>query len=82
MYQNSFVYIHVDAKYLDIISDLLADERILIAPEHFDIKWRDYTQIQVNNYMMKFASQQRFHDYYSLHSGADLLIRPIVELMG
>lgn len=81
LYQNSFVYIHVDAKYLDIIPDLLADERILIAPEHFDIKWGDYTQIQVNNYMMKFASQQRFHDYYSLHSGADLLIRPIVELI-
>lgn len=81
MYPNSYIYIHVDSKYLNIIPDLLEDKRIMIAPEHFDVKWGDYTQIQVNNYLIQYASTQRHHDYYSLHSGADLLIRPMSELI-
>ena len=81
MYSNSYIYIHVDAKYLNIIPKILKDERVMIAPKHFDIQWGDYTQIQVNNYLIQFASLQRYHDYYSLHSGADLLIRPMSELI-
>ena len=56
MYSNSYIYIHVDAKYLNIIPKILKDERVMIAPKHFDIQWGDYTQIQVNNYLIQFAS--------------------------
>ena len=80
-YPNSYIYIHVDAKYLNIIPMILKNERVMIAPKHFDIQWGDYTQIQANNYLIQFANLQRYHDYYSLHSGADLLIRPMSELI-
>lgn len=81
MYSNSYIYIHVDAKHLNIIPAILKNERVMIVPKHFDIQWGDYTQIQANNYLIQFASSQRHHDYYSLHSGADLLIRPMNELI-
>lgn len=41
----------------------------------------DYTQILVNNYLLKYALSQKIHEFYSLHSGADLAIRPIDELI-
>ena len=81
IYSGSYVYIHVDAKYLEVIPRLMKNERIVIVPEHFDIKWGDYTQILANNYLLRYASEQREHDYYSLHSGVDLLIRPVGELV-
>lgn len=81
MYSNSYIYIHVDAKHLNIIPAILKNERVMIVPKHFDIQWGDYTQIQANNYLIQFASSQRHHDYYSLHSGADLLIRLMNELI-
>lgn len=80
-YSESYIYIHVDAKATDIIPKLLKDPRVFIAPRHIDIRWGDYTQIMVNNYMLRFAKGMRSHDYYSLHSGADLCIRPIAELV-
>ena len=74
-YPQSYVYIHIDAKSTNIAKEIVTDERVLILPEHYDIKWGDYTQILVNNYLMRYASGIRHHDYYSLHSGADLMIR-------
>lgn len=79
LYPKSFVYIHLDKKSLNIKDDIIADKRVLILPEHYDVKWGDYTQILVNNYLMRYASQIRHHDFYSLHSGADLMIRPVNE---
>lgn len=59
----------------------MKSERVEIVPEHYDVKWGDYTQIIVNNYLLQFALSRRRHDYYSLHSGADLAIRPLSELI-
>lgn len=81
VYEGSYIYIHIDAKSLNMIPDVLKAERVTVLPEHYDVKWGDYTQILVNNYLLKYAISKKQHIYYSLHSGADLAIRPVKELI-
>ncbi|MBE5892153.1 MAG: hypothetical protein E7286_02095 [Lachnospiraceae bacterium] len=78
-YEGSYVYIHVDAKNRQMEDQILQDDRVVILPEHFDIKWGDYSQIQANDYLLQYAMNCRHHDYYSLHSGVDLAVRPVRE---
>lgn len=78
-YQGSYVYIHIDAKSKQMLSEIINDERVKILPEHYDVRWGDYSQIIVNNALLDFARKLRHHDFYSLHSGQDLAIRPINE---
>lgn len=80
-YQGSYVYIHVDSKSLELIPQLITHERVSVMPDHYNVQWGDYSQIQANNALLKFASEQRHHGFYSLHSGADMLVRPINELV-
>ena len=78
-YPHCDVYIHTDAKNPGMVSRIQNSPRVFVLPEHYDVKWGDYTQIQVNNYLLKFAAAHGEYDYYSLHSGADLAIRPVCE---
>ena len=80
-YEESYVYIHVDQKGVQIIPSIYKHERVFILPEHINGKWGDYTQIQMVNYLMESAFSDQRVDYYSLHSGCDLLIRPVNELV-
>lgn len=80
-YEGSYVYIHVDSKSLEIIPRLITHERVSVMPNHFNVQWGDYSQIQANNALFKFASRQRHHEFYSLHSGVDMMVRPINELV-
>ena len=78
-YQGSYIYIHINAKSKYMLPNILDDERVIILPEHYDVRWGDYTQIEVNNALLDFARKNRRHDFYSLHSGMDLAIRPVKE---
>lgn len=80
-YSESYVYIHVDKKGTHIIPSILKHNRVHILEEHIDGKWGDYTQIQMVNYLIRYAINDNKFDYYSLHSGSDLLIKPINELV-
>ena len=79
MYEKSYIYIHIDAKFLSIIDKIMKDERVTIIPKHLDVQWGDYSQIETINYLLEYASAQNEHEFYSLHSGLDLAIRPIEE---
>ena len=81
VYERSYVYIHIDAKSLDMIPNILKSERVTVLPDHYDVKWGDYTQILVYNYLLSYATLKRQHSYYSLHSGVDMAIRPVNELI-
>ncbi|MBQ8258682.1 MAG: hypothetical protein IJY97_03880 [Clostridia bacterium] len=81
LYPGSYIYIHIDKKSLSMIPEIVKHDRVEILPMHYDVKWGDFTQITVNNYLLKYSSDKRYHDYYSLHSGLDLMIRPIDELV-
>lgn len=80
-YPESYVYIHVDKKGIQIIPKIFKHCRVKILEEHVDGKWGDYTQIQMVNSLMRNAINDKEFDYYSLHSGGDLLIRPVNELV-
>ncbi|MBQ7999879.1 MAG: hypothetical protein IJ298_01515 [Ruminococcus sp.] len=80
-YENSYIYVHVDAKNPNMVSQIIKSERVTILPEHYDVQWGDYTQITVNNYLLNYAVTTQHHDFYSLHSGADMAIRPLHEFV-
>lgn len=79
-YEGSFVFIHIDEKGLDIFSEIIDDKRVFVIPEHYNGSWGDYTQIQMVNALITYAHAVEEFDYYSLHSGVDLCVRPIQEL--
>ena len=78
-YENSEIYIHVDLKRQDIKSLLLKNERIHILEQSIDVQWADYSQIETIDLILRYAHSHGFHDYYSIHSGVDLAIRPVKD---
>ena len=78
-YENSWIYIHVDAKNPGMIDQLTESDRVFILPEHIDCQWGDYSQVRAYKYLIEYAVKHRHHDFYSMHSGADLAIRPVEE---
>ena len=78
----SVIYIHIDKKSdPSLEKDLLKDERIHIIPQRFDVHWGDYSQIEANLALFNYAKKDSQFDYYSVHSGNDILVRPIDELL-
>lgn len=78
-YQHCDVYVHTDAKNPGMVQSIEKSDRVFILPKHYDVRWGDYSQITVNNYLLSYAAAHGKYDYYSLHSGADLAIRPLHE---
>ena len=80
-YPYSYIFIHIDAKALAIRDSILMDERVNIMPESVWVKWGDFSQIKSVLALMQYAKSKGDFAYYSLHSGNDLLVRPIEELV-
>ena len=78
-YEHSEIYIHVDINQDHIKSLLLPKDRIHILEKSIHGKWGDYAQIEMIDMLLRYAYQHGPHDYYSLHSGCDLAIRPVNE---
>lgn len=78
-YEHSEIYIHVDLMRNHIKSELLTDNRIHILEQSIHGKWGDYAQIEMIDLLLRYSYSQGPHDYYSLHSGCDLAIRPVKE---
>lgn len=78
-YDESYIYIHIDAKNQEMIDGIMNNNRVEVLPKHIDVRWGDYSQIEVNNYLIDYARRKRHHDFYSLHSGMDLAIRTIEQ---
>ena len=79
-YSDCEVFIHIDKKARDIEKDLIIDNRIHILPYSYSVNWGDYSQVQYVLYMMRYIQAYKSFDYYSLHTGNDLLVRPMQEL--
>lgn len=75
------VFIHIDKKGLGIIPKLVKNVRVHIMPKSYDVQWGDYSQIEYVIYMMRFIREYGEFQYYSIHSGSDLLVRPMEELI-
>ena len=74
------VFIHIDKKALNIGNELRISDRVHILPHSFEVEWGDFSQIQYVLYMMQYIRDFARFDYYSIHSGSDLLVRPMAEL--
>lgn len=79
-YPESYIYIHLDSKAGNATNDIISDKRIDILPKRYSLNWGDYSLIEATNYLLRYSSQKQYHDYYSLHSGVDMAIRPVSEL--
>ena len=78
--EGCHVFVHIDKKGLDIKSELIAHGRIHILPKSYSVRWWDYSQIEYVIELMKYANDFGEFDYYSIHSGNDLMVRPFCEL--
>lgn len=76
-YEGSYAFIHLDKKAGDISDEIISDERIAVVPERISVEWGDYSIINATNILLEFAHNAGDFDWYSLHSGADMAIRPI-----
>ena len=74
------IFVHIDKKGLAIKEDLFKDPRVHILPESYSVEWGEFSQIRYVLYMMEYIQSFGHFDYYSIHSGSDLLVRPMEEL--
>ncbi len=79
-YQGCEVFIHIDRKGTDIQDKLIHDARVHILKKHYSVSWGDFTQIAYVLELMRAIRKQGHFDYYSIHSGNDLVVRPFEEL--
>ena len=75
------IFIHIDQKGLDIKEKLVKSERIYYLPKSYSVSWGDFTQIEYVIELIKYADSIGEYDYYSIHSGNDLMIKPVDELI-
>jgi Core-2/I-Branching enzyme. len=80
-YEETYVFIHIDQKGFSIKNSILKHDRVKIMPTSFQVEWGDFSQIESILALMEYAKEYGKFDYFSLHSGNDLLIRPICELV-
>lgn len=69
------IYIHVDKKSNNIISQIKKDERIHIYSE-FDVRWGSFEIVESAIFLMrKIKEQEKTYDYIYFGSGQDLIIK-------
>ena len=78
--ENIEVFIHIDGRSLNIENQLIQSEHVHVLPVHFNVSWGDFTQVQYVIELLKYARSFADFDYYSLHTGNDILVRPVSEL--
>jgi hypothetical protein len=80
-YDKSDIFVHVDKKAENMIPQIKKAGRIHILKQHIDAAWGDYTQIEMIHLLLDEAYRFGEYDYYSLHSGVDMLIKPVNDLV-
>ena len=79
-YPKSKVFIHIDRKASWIKEKLIQDERVYIIAESIDVEWGSFSHIESILYLFENAKITGDFDYFSIHSGHDLAIKPIKQL--
>lgn len=80
-YDKANIFVHVDKKAENMIPQIKKADRIHILEQHIDAAWGDYTQIKMIQLLLDEAYRFGEYDYYSLHSGVDMLIKPVNDLV-
>ena len=79
-YENSYIYVHVDKNSNLDVNKIVKNRRVKIIEERIPVRWGDYSQIQTEALLYRTAYDDSIkYDYYSLHSGLDIAIRPIKD---
>lgn len=81
VYQNSYVFVHIDKKSRICKEDIIVNEKVHIMEKSYAVEWGDFSQIESVVALMEYASTFGMFDYFSLHSESDMLVRPMGELV-
>ena len=86
-YEGAEVFIHIDKKGIAITDNLIKNDRVHILEDHFDVQWGDISQVKYVIALMRYIKKyEKEHllgskfDYISIHSGSDMLVKPMKEL--
>ncbi|MBB6500968.1 beta-1,6-N-acetylglucosaminyltransferase [Pedobacter cryoconitis] len=66
------IYIHFDQKMKDLPLLSVRYARLIISPERIDVRWADFSQIEVELLLFKQAHTTEVYQYYHLLSGTDM----------
>ena len=80
-YEESYVFIHIDKKSTIENSMIYSNKRIIIFDERIEMNWGDYSQVECMELLIRKAYSYGNFDYFSLHSGQDLAITPIINFV-
>lgn len=74
------IYVHVDKKS-NISSDISTDKRIRLLPDELriDVRWAQFSQVEAEINLIRYAYNFCEYDYYVLLSGYDYPITSIVD---
>ncbi len=75
------VFIHLDQKSYRLRDQLPEHPRVHTIETTLDIRWGDYAIVEAVAALLHAAENASSFDYYSLHSGQDLAIRPVREFL-
>lgn len=73
------MFIHLDKKAGDIADSIEKNERITVLPERYSVEWGDFSIVKATNYLIEYASSLGSFDWYSVHSGVDMAIKPVKD---
>lgn len=80
-YSESYIYLHIDKKVDLDIDIIIENRRVVVIPDRIEVNWGDSSQVDSIIKLFKYVDGCKINfDYVSLHSGADLAIKPIHEL--
>ena len=75
------VFVHIDKKHDEIKNEILRIPRVYLIPDNIKVEWGNFTHVKSILHLMEYAKSVDEFDYYSIHSGQDLLINPVDKLL-
>ncbi|MGF9856556.1 beta-1,6-N-acetylglucosaminyltransferase [Priestia endophytica] len=79
-YKNSYIFLNIDKKSGISDDEIIDDSRVKLYKPRFDVAWGGISQVEVTINLLKMALESDLDfDYFSLHSGQDLAIKPVKE---
>jgi hypothetical protein len=77
-YDGSYIFVHIDKKAPYSKDSVTRDDRVVIDENRIDGKWGDISLVEITlSQLKRVADSGISFEYVSLHSGADMAVRPI-----
>ncbi|PID31637.1 hypothetical protein CR983_00055 [Candidatus Saccharibacteria bacterium] len=78
-YEQAHVFIHINSNSQESLEHIRNHPRVHIMQNRLTIDWGDFSLSQAIVELLRFAQRTDTYDYFSVHSGSDLAIKPVAQ---